>query len=135
MVWQDGEFAGQGADVSIQSAGAVIQDAWRGAGTLEPVSTATTANPNEIRLKVASNTGFMIEALDGQTAKAVSVVVTAVGPNAALNTAGSALNSPVLFTQTTKTAQRRGLPESQALELTIRWHGDPPALRIRAAAF
>lgn len=135
LVWQDGSFVGQGSDIAIGSAQPRAEEAWYGAGALEPVASAASAETGQIRLKIASNAGFVVEALEPRTANSVSIDVIGQGPNASLAPAISALSDTVLFAQATKTATQRGAPDSQAIEITLRWTGNMPALRVRSAAF
>ena len=135
LVWQDGAFAGQGSEIDLLSPKPVLAEAWRGAGSLEPISASTTGQTNEIHLKVASNTGFIIEAGPQALAGEFAIDLVGQGPNAAVDPVPSALNDTIVFAQASKTASQRGTPESQAVELRIRWQGEAPALRIRTAVF
>ena len=135
LVWQDGAFAGQGSEIDLLSPEPVLAEAWRGAGSLDPIPASTTGLTNEIRLKVASNIGFIIEAGPEALAGEFAIDIVGQGPNAALDPVPSALNETIVFAQASKTASQRGTPESQAVELRIRWQGEAPALRVRTAAF
>lgn len=132
LVWQDGELAGQGSEVVLLNENLVADQAWIGAGQLEPVLVSTNTFSGSVTLQIASNTGFVLETLNPGEAAQILVQPIGENENAQLRSSPVASGSRILFQQTEKTAVRAGTAQSQTISLQVSWTGStPPALQVR----
>ena len=118
LVWQDDALIGQGEIVPLLAASDFAPEDIFGSGQLVS-SIEVTGHSQTVR--IASNTGFEIRAVDGAPLEDVSVRVVGVGENAqATESSGS---SQTRFRQSAQTAFRPGSPQSQSITLEILWQG------------
>ncbi|MEM7460597.1 MAG: hypothetical protein AAF331_14125 [Pseudomonadota bacterium] len=135
VVWQDGALLGEGRSVSVVSHPAIVKNEFPGSGELALVSGAVTSNPGQMRLKIASNSGFAIQVGDARVASQIQARIVSVGLNAQSSFNAADVASGIVFHQYVKTAIRPGAPETQAIELELSWTGAAPSdVRIIAAA-
>lgn len=135
MVWQDGKAIGQGAEVVIAVDGFIATAPFAGSGQLVSISDLNASAERQVRVKIASNSGFAIRAENPVYADQFAVEMVGVGINADPALRSSERLPGVIFQQSVKTAQRPGAPESQALELVIHWPRDTSsALEVVALA-
>lgn len=132
LVWQSGVLIGQGPEISVFGGQTAAIRPQIGSGLLVSTGSEGAAVRQHLKLSVASNIGFTIEADSAEVAARTSVRVVNRGPNAQDLSRPASLTTGQVFRQIEKTAQRPGTPDSQALELEITWTGSVrPALRIR----
>ena len=133
LVWQDGTFIGEGAQVALNETHSAPAIAMMGSGTLEPVRVSFTEAAQSTTIELASNTGFAIIADDFATASRVEVSVLGAGANAMVQPNTSQGAGLVVFEQVGKTARRPGEARSQAVTLQVSWTGNvAPRLMVRA---
>lgn len=135
MVWQDGQAIGHGAEVVMTAGGFTAASPFPGSGQLVSASDLNASDERQMRVKIASNSGFVIRAENPVHADQFVIELVGVGINAYPALRSSERLPGVIFQQSEKTAQRPGEPESQALELVIRWPYEvSPALEVVALA-
>ncbi|MEM7637769.1 MAG: hypothetical protein AAF269_01805 [Pseudomonadota bacterium] len=134
LVWQDDVWVGQGSSIDLTGPGIADAVPFPGSGQLDSVSFADPTVTSRTRLKIASNSAFKIQTTSSNAAPDVEVRILDVGPNARASRQTSDGTAGIVFYQAEKTAQRRGAPETQAIELELSWTGAPPSdLRIMAS--
>ena len=114
LVWMDGVMIGQGSEVSL-SPSQIHESPIFGNGVLEPAQTAG----HRLIVKIASNTGFVLETRTPREIGEISVRVLEQGANAQALPRPPARGSAHIFVQTDRTAHSRGAPETQSLTLEI----------------
>ncbi len=134
LVWQDDVWVGQGSSVDLIGQGIADPLPFPGSGQLDSVSLDNPTVTSRTRLKIASNSAFTIAATPSNAAPNVEVRILEVGPNARASRQTSDGAAGIVFHQAEKTAQRRGAPETQAIELELSWTAAAPSdLRIIAS--
>lgn len=126
IAWDGESLIGQGEMIQISGEAEAVDTDFPGSGTL--TSSASDLEQSKT-IRIASNTGFMLRALDNTDLENISVRAIEAGPNAAI------LSSPpnesqTLFRQSRRTAQRPGDPESQAITLEISWRGEEAPILV-----
>lgn len=135
VVWQDGTLLGEGRSVSVVSHPAIVKNEFPGSGELALISGAATSIPGQMRLKIASNSGFAIHVGDARVASQIQARIVGVGANAQSSLRAADVASGIVFHQFVKTAIRPGAPKTQAIEIELSWAGAAPSdLRIIATA-
>lgn len=135
LVWQSGEMLGQGAEVSVFADRSTAPPEWLGSGTLLVATHETSSEPQTMTLSIASNSGFVIKLDDPLRAPDITVRIVGVGMNAGAAEANADLSAGVMYRQHTKTAQKPGRPETQALLFEVTWSGEtPPRFDVIALA-
>ena len=134
LVWQDDVWVGQGSSIDLTGPGIADAVPFPGSGQLDSVSFDDSTATSRTRLKIASNSAFTIQTTPSNAAPDVEVRILDVGPNARASGQTSDGAAGIVFRQAEKTAQRRGAPETQAIELELSWTGAAPSdLRIMAS--
>lgn len=133
LVWQADLLIGQGSEISVFDDAAANTRAHIGSGVLVPAALEDAFTQQPLRLSIASNTGFTIEADSAEMAARTSIRVIGRGANAQDLSRPVSPVSGQVFWQTEKTAKHPGSPDSQAIELEVTWTGmERPALQIRS---
>ena len=114
LVWMDGVMIGQGSEVSLNPSQADEGPIF-GNGVLEPAQTAG----HRLIVKIASNTGFVLETETPRETGEISVRVIEEGANARALTRPPTSGSDHIFVQMDRTAHSRGAPETQTLTLEV----------------
>lgn len=114
LVWMDGVMIGQGSEVSL-SPSQIHESPIFGNGVLEPAQTAG----QRLIVKIASNTGFVLETETPREIGEISVRVIEEGINARALTRPPTSGSDYIFVQMDRTAHSRGAPETQTLTLEV----------------
>jgi len=136
LVWQDGELAGQGSEVALLNETPFADQAWIGAGQLEPALASADTFSGSVTLQIASNSGFVLETAYPCAAANIRVQPIGENENAQLRSIPVAFGSNVLFQQEEKTAIRAGTAQSQTISLQVSWTGPTsPALQVRTTGW
>ncbi|MEM9572803.1 MAG: hypothetical protein AAF996_15155 [Pseudomonadota bacterium] len=134
LVWQAGEFVGEGAEISVLANRDEVHPILPGSGQLLTVG-AGEPGPQSIEFSVASNSGFAIISDDPLFATRSQVRMIGVGANAAPAVTRTESSAGVIYRQASRTAQRPGAPETQALVFELSWTTEtPPNLEVIALA-
>ena len=135
LVWQSGEFIGQGPEVSVLASLDTAPPDLLGSGELLFSVNQETNVARKVEFSVASNSGFLIKSDDPRFADDVQVRIVGVGANAASAVTLADRGAGVIYHQASKTAYRPGGPETQALRFEVSWTTDtPPNLDVIALA-